>query len=340
MNRLLLLGALTNKKDNTQVGGVTVLFELLLEELRDREIPFTVIDTYKENYPNIIYAYIAILVQFIKNVNTHTHISIQATNNLLIYIGPIIILISKVLSKKISIRKFAGNFNDIYENANPIKKKLIKYVLSKSDVNFFETKYLVEYFQGFNQKIYWFPNVRRQQLIPKLPREYKKRFVYIGTINEEKGIDELCAAIKLLSSEYIVDIYGPIKEPKYLKNYFENLSVSYKGALKSTDVINTLNNYDVLILPSHREGYPGVIIEAFSLGIPVIATKLEGILEMVEDNKNGFLFNTGNIEQLVKCIENTNMENYDRLSLEAQKSFVNFNSDIQTNNFLKRIEFL
>ena len=337
MSSILLIGPLTNKKNSSKSGGTVVLFELLLKELQEKKIAFNVIDTLKENYSNALFAYFSILFQLIKQVRKHEYISLHATLNSFVVIGPMIIFLSKVFGKKTSIRKFAGNFNDIYENSNKIKKKCIEYVLVNSNANFFETKYLVKYFSKFNKNTYWFPNVRRLELVPSLPRKFKKRFVYIGTIIEEKGIDELIDAISMIGNDYCVDIYGDIKDKKYSKIFFKEHNVTYKGPLVSNNVLQTMNSYDVLILPSHREGYPGVIIEAFSLAIPSIATKLEGILEMIEDNKNGLLIEVKNSHQLKNAILSMDETSYIKLSKNAGISFSDFNSLEQTNLFLKRV---
>jgi len=339
MAKLLLIGSLTNKKDPRKTGGVTVLFELLLTELRERKVEFFVIDTLKENYLNPLVAYISIIFNLIFRMRQYDYISLQATANSFITIGPVMIFFAKIFHKKTSVRKFAGNFHEIHAKSTGLKRVLIEYVLRNSNVNFFETKYLVDYFQRFNENTFWFPNVRRQVIVPLIPRVYKKRFVFIGTINPEKGIDELCEAVKMLDNEYTIDIYGPIFNKKYSIEYFKMRNISYKGALSSEDVIDTLNSYDVLVLPSYREGYPGIIIEAFSLGIPVITTKLEGIMEMVENGSNGILIDIKNSLELKNAIELIDKEKYLKLSEGALKSFDNFSSSTQTDNFLQRIMF-
>ncbi len=337
MSKLLLIGSLTNKKDPTKTGGVTVLFELLLEELRERKIDFDVIDTLKDNYSNPIVAYFSIILKLITTMYKYEHISLQATANSFITVGPVMIFLAKIFSKKTSMRKFAGNFNEIHSKSKGIKKYLIEYVLKNCDTNFFETRYLVEYFMPFNKETYWFPNVRKRTFTPTLPREYKKRFVFISTVIRTKGIDEICEVVESLTDEYIIDIYGPIYDEKYSVKYFEDKGVSYKGALTSEEVVKVLNMYDVLLLPSYREGYPGIIIEAFSLAIPVITTKLMGIMEMIDDEKNGLLIDAKDSNQLKDSMVSINKDNYCLLSSEAMKSFNNFSNDIQTNLFLKYI---
>jgi len=336
LKHILLIGPLTNKKEPSKSGGTVVLFELLLEELRKKNIPFHVIDTLKENYFNALTAYIAIVFQLFRDIRKYEYISLHATANSFIWVGPIMIFLAKFFNKKTSIRKFAGNFDQIYQESNGLKGFLIEYVLQNSDVNFFETKYLVDYFKRYYPHTYWFPNVRQAKHYPTLPRSYHKRFVYIGTLNEEKGIDELIKVSKSLDNTYKLDLYGPIIDKKYSQDYFNKHQVRYKGALKSDEVIDILNRYDVLILPSYREGYPGIIIEAFSLGIPVIATKLDGIMEMIEEHKNGLLIDVKNSKQLLHTILHFDAINYQKLSFGAFDAFKDFNSTKQTELFLKR----
>ena len=337
MKKLLLIGSLTNKHDPSKVGGVTVLFELLLNELRERKIEFDVIDTLKDNYPNPVVAYILIIFKLLTSMHKYNHISLQASTNSFITVGPILVFLAKLLNKKTSMRKFAGDFKDIHLKSRGIKKILIEYVLKNTDVNFFETQYLVDYFKPFNKNTYWFPNVRRKSLSPKLPRDYNKKYVFLGTVNPEKGIDEICEAVIQLDKSYTVDIYGPIYNEKYSNHFFEKINVNYLGALKHENVLSVLNEYDVLLLPSYREGYPGIVIEAFSLGIPVIATKLEGIMEMVENNENGILIDIKNSAQLVNAIKEIDEEKYSKLSNSALESFQKFDSKIQTDLFLNKI---
>jgi len=337
MSKLLLIGPLTNKSDVTKTGGVVILFELLLNEMREKNIEFDVIDTLKENYPNSFIAFFSSSLKLMMHFYKYDHISLQASNNSLVLLGPTMIFLSKVYRKKTSIRKFAGNLDLVYEKSNFIKKMLIRYVLKNTDVNFFETKYLVEYFHRFNKNTYWFPNVRHQVFVPAIPRTFNKRLIYIGTINEEKGIDEIIDMASSLDNTYTLDIYGPILESKYSEELFQHQKVNYVGPLNPTDVLRVMDTYDILILPSHREGYPGVIIEAFSLGIPVIATKLEGIMEMVQDGVNGLLIDVKNSQQLKYTIESIDKEQYTVLSENALKSFSSFDSQEQTTLFLKKI---
>lgn len=339
MSKILLIGPKQNRYDKSDTGGVTILFELLISELIQKQIDFSTIDTLKANYNHSIFMFPKIILALIKNIRKHEHISLHATMNSFLILSPIIIILAKIFSKKTSLRKFAGSLDDVYNSSNFFKKFIIRSILKHTDIVFFETKYLVNTFKKYNKNTFWFPNVRDANIQTKKVRKFKKRFVYIGSINEEKGIDELCEAITKLDKSYTCDLYGPIKykNEKYSTEYFKKIGVNYKGSLESNEVLKTMNKYDVLILPSHREGYPGVIIEAFALGIPIIATKLSGIMEMCEDNKNALLIDIKQPQQLLKAIKSIDQKLYSKLHKESAKSFIDFNSKIQTDLFLKQI---
>ena len=339
MSKILLIGPRQNKHNTHDTGGISILFELLIADLSKQNIQFTVIDTLKANYLSRINMFISIISLLMKNIRKHEHISIHATLNSFLVLAPMVIIFAKIFSKKTSLRKFAGSFHEDYHNTNFIIKFLIRWVLKHTDYIFFETKYLVKNFKIYNKNTFWFPNVRDAQIKIEKTRTFNKRFIYIGSINEEKGIDELCEVIPQLDDTYTFDLYGPInmKNTKYSIDYFKSLNINYKGALPSNNVLQTMDKYDVLVLPSHREGYPGVIIEAFALGIPTIATKLLGIMEICEHNKNALLIDVQEPTQLLNAVKSLNQLNYTPLHKESFYTFKNFNSTFQTKRYLEKI---
>jgi glycosyltransferase involved in cell wall biosynthesis len=93
----------------------------------------------------------------------------------------------------------------------------------------------------------------------------------------------------------IIDFYGPIKkeEEDYFKGELKKYNfVSYKWILEPDQIHSTLENYDLLILPSRysEEGFPGTIIDAYISGIPVITSNWRFLSESVDDKLSGFIF--------------------------------------------------
>lgn len=333
---LLLLGPKTSKNKKT-TGGVIVLFDSFINELVRQNINFIIIDTNKSNYKNKIYSFLSIIFQIILKLPRCSHLSLHGTDKDFILIAPVAIVLSKIFKAKISLRKFAGNFDVIYLKSGLIKRKIIQFVLKNSDLIFFETKYLVGFFSPFNKNTYWFPNVRKKSLI-STSSNFDKKFIYLGHIQKEKGVEDLFKAIEYLSTDYLVDFYGTITENKYKDEAFWKSSiVSYKGVLCPSQAQETISKYDVLILPSYREGYPGVIIEAFSVGVPVIATNLLGISEIVENNVSGILIPIKNPLKLANAIMLFNSKNYPKYSRKAKQAFLNFDTETQTMKIIKLI---
>ncbi|MDD2367671.1 MAG: glycosyltransferase [Sulfuricurvum sp.] len=336
---LLLIGPMTNIQEPSKTGGAVVLFENLLQYCKEHGISFNVIDTNKFNYFNRFTAYISIFIQLLRYLPSTSHVSFHSSRNYIILSIPIL-LFSKILNKPTSLRKFGGEAANVYNDAGFFKKALLKFIFSNFDTLFMEMKFLVSFFKEINPNTYWFPNVRKRPELKPIEKNYSKRFVFISHVKHAKGVDEILEASNRLGEEYTIDIYGPIVEEKYTPEYFQQFRAAYQQSLPSQQVLPTLNRYDVLLLPTFYkgEGYPGIIIEAFSLGIPVIATTLQGIQEITENYKTGILIEPQNVDQLVSAMEYFATADYDLMSKTALAKFNDFDTDIQTVNFLKQIE--
>ena len=336
MSNILLIGPRKNKRDSTLTGGAVVLFENLLEQMDEQNIKYDVVDTNKKNYQNTLIAYVLITAQiFIKQFKTK-HISLHSSRDY-IFFGPIIILFGKLFHKSTSLRKFGGEAWDVYISATGLKKKLLDYIFSNVDYLFLEMQDLVNKFKSINENTFWFPNVRNKPTIDAKIKIFSKRFVFISHVIKEKGIDEIVKVRKLLDDSYIIDIYGPIHDSKYSIEYFKENNISYKGVLKAEEVLKTLNEYDVLLLPSYKEGYPGIVIESYSIGIPVIATALPGLKEIVDEYETGILIEPKNVQELKKAIEYFNEENYQQMAKSAKEKFSLFDSQKQSSQFINKV---
>jgi glycosyltransferase involved in cell wall biosynthesis len=78
--------------------------------------------------------------------------------------------------------------------------------------------------------------------------------------------------------------------------------VKVVGWLDGAGVRDALIDSRGLVLPSFGEGLPVVIMEAFALARPVIATRIAGISELVEDGRNGWVINASSVDQLTSAM--------------------------------------
>ena len=79
--------------------------------------------------------------------------------------------------------------------------------------------------------------------------------------------------------------------------------VMFLGRMTEADTLAEIARSDILILPSFMEGLPIVLMEAMALGVPVVATRVAGIPELVEDGLGGLLFTPSRWDELAACIE-------------------------------------
>lgn len=152
----------------------------------------------------------------------------------------------------------------------------------------------------------------------------KIRFGFIGTILPAKGLHILIKAFNGVKNDFIeLKIYGKMRSYSGYEDYLpylrkiskHNKNIQFLGEFENEDICSILNNIDVLVVPSiWPENSPLVIQEAFLAKIPVIASKIGGIPELINDWVNGLLFNPGDAVDLRKKIEYI-MNNPDMLGM-------------------------
>ena len=196
------------------------------------------------------------------------------------YLGLILLVSHRLLGLRYHCRKFGGDFDKAYEQMHPIWQWVTAHFLQCSRANFFETQALVRHFSRFNHRTYWFPNYRPKVSL-RTPNEFRGKFVFVGHVRKEKGIDEILTISDILPKNWTIDIYGPLMG--YREDEFSRRGLFYKGILEPHQVCGILASYSGLLLPTFwdGEGYPGVVIEAFSVGLPAVTTTLPGLKELV-----------------------------------------------------------
>lgn len=329
--KLLLVGPRFNRNKN-QVGGIVVLFENLVDYCQTHGIDYSIIDTNKSNYRGGIFVtYINIIYQLYTEIHNADIVMINGTFKDYLYIGPFVRRWCKKQSKPYVLRKFAGNFHLLYDKASNAVKYQLKNVIKDAAMCYWETKELVQWGQKININSKWFPNVRKRPNIQMVaPEKRLKHLVFMSHVKKAKGIDETLIAYNHFSDKYDLDIYGNLID--YTQ---DDLQGKYRGVVEPENVPKVLSNLLLLLLTSWGEGYPGIIIEAFSIGLPVLASKAGGIPEMVTDGYNGILVDVKNPQSIIDGLKRFGQLDYNQLCRNALKSFDDYDSDKVTSRVME-----
>jgi glycosyltransferase involved in cell wall biosynthesis len=123
-------------------------------------------------------------------------------------------------------------------------------------------------------------------------------FFFLGRIAKEKGISELLESFNELKKNYptnsikllLVGTFekdnGPVSQ-QIINEIENNADIVFPG--RTDDVRLYLGMVDALVLPTYREGFPNVLLQAGAMSVPVIATDINGCNEIISHNKNGLL---------------------------------------------------
>ena len=128
-----------------------------------------------------------------------------------------------------------------------------------------------------------------------------KRIIMVGRIDKNKGYDRAIAIfefVEKLNIGWQIDIYGDGEEKKNILKMLEkrdirNVAIHYPV----NDIENKYKSSDIMIMTSHSEAMPMVILEANACGVPVIAYSNEGTEEVIVDGETGFVITDGDINE-------------------------------------------
>lgn len=131
------------------------------------------------------------------------------------------------------------------------------------------------------------------------------RFLYVGNLVPGKGVDIILQAVASLSSEnWQLDIIGDGPERKALEAFCQDQSlgsqVFFHGAAPPEDIPRLMAASDVFVFASFAEGRPNVVLEAMAVGLPVIASAIPAVSELIEHEQQGLLFPPGDVKALAE----------------------------------------
>ena len=144
-------------------------------------------------------------------------------------------------------------------------------------------------------------------------------YVYLGRVNEVKGVRTLCKAAAQLDKKLIV-IGGGELLPELQKTYVDCKQIEFKGQMQWEEFMPILRGARFMVLPAEwSENNPLTVIESQSLGTPVLGARIGGIPELIDEGVSGMTFTSGDVEDLKdKIIKMFNHEfDYDAIAKNA-----------------------
>ena len=223
----------------------------------------------------------------------------------LTYILPFLYYVSKLFRYKL-ILACIGGFQveyfkglGIYKKEHNLQLRLCKNIPAFLPELKRVTNKLIELYHFEN--IEYFPNFRKFDnsdiVIQKTSASDVLKIAYMARINSKKGYDIVFSFDKYAKENnlnVIIDFYGQIaNEDKddFMNKVNNSTFVSYKKALEPNEIKYTLDEYDLLVLPTryYNEGIPGTIIDAYVSGLPVVVTEWKNSHEVVDNGVTGFI---------------------------------------------------
>lgn len=285
-----------------------MLLRQLAFELKDTtDIVVTVIGTSvrKPGWIGRLGVLVRVLIGSSLSALRHDTMAFHGSVNGIFLAVPALRVISWLFRRPLIVRAFGCGLDSKYESASFLWKLVFRICISRCDLLLVETHALVKSIRRMGvSRVEWYSNSRPlSDLADSVKsRRAASRFIFLGHVKKDKGVLDLVAAFSRLDSMVHLFIYGPLVGD-IDRRELEGANVTFCGEIAQEEIESMFQTMDVLMLFTHyrSEGYPGAILEAYANGLPVIASRLGGIPEIVHSG-SGILVAPGDIDGLVAAV--------------------------------------
>lgn len=162
-------------------------------------------------------------------------------------------------------------------------------------------------------------------------------FLFVGRLTKDKGVLDLAQAWRTIgSNEAHLLFVGPDEQNMQIRIALlakaDKANIHFKGYTNVPE--DFMSAADVICLPSYREGFGSVVIEAAAVGIPAIASHIYGLTDAVINNETGLLHTSGDIGAINNCLQNMLDNSTLRLKL-GQKAQVRAVNDFDSHTITR-----
>ena len=251
------------------------------------------------------------LIKILKTINPDCVVSFCVTAN-------IFNIIQKMVYKRVPC--VVSERNDPTKHSKMIKL-ICRHIYKYADLIVCQSRFVEKYYLNTNGKTCVLPNPLLIKNIPDYNENIirKNKIVTIGRLVEQKNQKSLIDAfsiIHLKHPEIILEIYGEGALYDDLLNHIRNLNLEKNIKLMGVkaNVLECIIDAKLFILSSKFEGFPNVLLEAMSLGLPVISTDFStGVArDLIKDGVNGFVVKVDDINDMatksIEILENEKLQ--------------------------------
>jgi len=182
---------------------------------------------------------------------------------------------------------------------NRLAKLMFRMVCKLVDVVCVLNTASVKVAKRYHNNVIYVPNfIDKPTFENKYINEHIENVCFVGRVEKRKGIQELINAAKAFP-EILFNIIGPIEDEDLKKIGIPN--VKFWGSVDNKEIFNILSEMDVYILPSYSEGFPLGVLEAMSCGVPVIATDVGAVKDMIGEG-GGFIIKSKSVDDIINAL--------------------------------------
>lgn len=209
-----------------------------------------------------------------------------------------------------------------------IQKIILKKILKQVNKIIVLNKISLEYIKNISSKskIYIIPNFIDSGIVDTTNKDISnevKKVVFVGRVSELKGCNNIIdVAYKFPQIEFT--LIGKVENSYINKKIPDNV----KMIGEVNNVIDQIKMADVFLFPTHTEGFPCALLEAMAVGLPIIATRVGAIPDMLEE-KGGLYCKINNNEDIISSIQKLQ---YDK---ELRTRMSEWNRNKVKSNYLK-----
>ena len=200
---------------------------------------------------------------------------------------------------------YSKNIAQLYgKTTSNISKKYEKTALNLADAITVNSKEGYNYYTEMGFNVVQIPNAINLNLIPKKStKQFENQIIFAGRLSKEKGVEVILETATQLPDNYhlLIAGSGPLEE-KARNLAAKKTNVHYLGYQSKPNVLSLIQSSDLLIQPSLEEGMSSTLLEAMGCGTCILASNIEGISEIVENEKTGVLVEPNNSDELLNKI--------------------------------------